>query len=69
VGVFLQQLLQSFEGWWSSLAQWNKLEPEQVRALIAQIEKAYGGKVDALRESRDRRLAAILKGLEAARKP
>jgi 3-hydroxyacyl-CoA dehydrogenase len=68
VGVFLQQLMQSFETWWSSLAQWNKLEPEQVRALAHQIEKAYGGKVDALREARDRRLAAILKGLESARK-
>lgn len=68
VGVFLQQLMQSFEGWWSSLAQWNKLEPEQVRALTSQIEKAYGGKVDVLREARDRRLAAILKGLESARK-
>jgi len=68
VEAFLQQLLQSFEIWWGSLAQWTKLEPEQVHALTAQIEKAYGAKVDALREARDRRLAAILKALEAARK-
>ncbi len=68
VGLFLQQLLQSFETWWGSLAQWTKLEPEQVKALTAQIEKAYGAKVDVLREARDRRLAAMLKGLDAARK-
>jgi 3-hydroxybutyryl-CoA dehydrogenase len=68
VGVFLQQLLQAFETWWGSLAQWTKLEPEQVRALTSQIEKAYGGKVDVLRDARDRRLAAILKALDSARK-
>ncbi|MBI4542302.1 MAG: 3-hydroxyacyl-CoA dehydrogenase [Gemmatimonadetes bacterium] len=68
VNVFLQQLLQSFEVWWGSLAQWNRLEPEQVRALTAQIERAYGEKIDVLREVRDRRLAAILRAIEAARK-
>lgn len=68
VKVFLQQLLQSFEVWWGSLAQWNRLEPEQVRALTAQIERAYGEKIDVLREVRDRRLAAILRAIEAARK-
>jgi 3-hydroxypropionate dehydrogenase (NADP+) len=68
VGVFLQQLLQSFEGWWGSLARWEKLEPEQVRALTALIEKSYGQKLDALGEARDRRLAAILQALEQARR-
>lgn len=68
VGVFLQQLLQSFETWWGSLAEWTKLEPEQVRALTGQIEKAYGAKVDVLRQARDRRLAAMLQALESARK-
>jgi 3-hydroxyacyl-CoA dehydrogenase len=67
VTIFLQQLLHSFETWWGSLAQWNKLEPEQARALTAQIERAYGGKLDTIREARDRRLAAILKGLDEAR--
>lgn len=67
VGVFLQQLLQAFETWWGSLAQWTKLEPEQVRALTSQIEKAYGDKVDVLRDARDRRLAAILKALDTSR--
>lgn len=65
---FLEQLLQSFESWWGSLAQWTKLEPEQVQALTGQIEHAYGGKLDAMREARDRRLAAILQALEQARK-
>jgi len=69
VNVFLQQLLQAFETWWSSLAKWEKLEPEQLRALTAQIEHAYGDKIETIREARDRRLAAILKGLDAARKP
>ncbi|MEK6769913.1 MAG: 3-hydroxyacyl-CoA dehydrogenase NAD-binding domain-containing protein, partial [Gemmatimonadota bacterium] len=62
VNVFLQQLLMSFETWWGSLAQWTKLEPEQVRALTSQIERAYGDKLETIREARDRRLAAMLKG-------
>ncbi len=68
VKLFLDQLLQSFESWWGSLAQWSRLEPEQVQALTAQIERAYGGKLDVIREARDRRLAAILQALEQARK-
>ncbi len=68
VGVFLQQLLQAFEMWWASLAQWTKLEPEQVRGLTALIERAYGGKVEALRGARDRRLAAILHALDSSRR-
>jgi 3-hydroxyacyl-CoA dehydrogenase len=68
VRVFLEQLLQSFEGWWGSLARWEKLEPEQVRALTALIEESYGKKLDALGEARDRRLAAILQALEQARR-
>jgi 3-hydroxyacyl-CoA dehydrogenase len=66
---FLEQLLQSFETWWGSLAQWTKLEPEQVHALTAQIEHAYGGKLGVIREARDRRLAAILEALERVRRP
>jgi len=68
VKLFLEQLLQTFESWWGSLAQWDRLEPEQVRALTALIEKAYGEKIDALGEARDRRLAAILKALEESRR-
>ncbi len=68
VRVFLEQLLVSFEGWWGSLAQWTKLEPEQVTALTANIERAYGAKLDVIREARDRRLAALLQALEQSRK-
>jgi hypothetical protein len=39
-----------------------------VQALTGQIERAYGGKLDVIREARDRRLAAILEALEQARK-
>ncbi len=67
VTLFLQQLLASFEGWWGELATWQRLEPEQQRALIHSIERAYKGKVEALREARDRRLGAILRVLEQAR--
>jgi carnitine 3-dehydrogenase len=66
---FLEQLLQSFETWWGSLAQWSKLEPEQVQALTAQIERAYGDKLEVIREARDRRLVAILEALERVRRP
>jgi carnitine 3-dehydrogenase len=69
LAAFLQHLLQSFEMWWGSLAQWTKLEPEQVRALTAQVERAYGSKLDQIREARDRRLASFLKALEGSRRP
>ncbi len=64
---FLQHLLASFESWWGQLATWNKLEPEQQRALTQSIERVYKGKVEFLREARDRRLSAILRALERAR--
>jgi 3-hydroxyacyl-CoA dehydrogenase len=67
VNIFLQQLLKSFEAWWGDLASWDRLEPKQQRALIAAIEKAYEGKLDMLREARDRRLGAMLRALEQAR--
>lgn len=68
LSAFLQHLLQSFEVWWGSLATWQKLEPEQVRALTHLVEKAYGSKLEIIRESRDRRLASILQALERARR-
>ena len=67
VTLFAQRLLASFESWWGQLATWNKLEPEQQRALIQAIERAYRGRIDSLREARDRRLSAILRALEQAR--
>ena len=68
LGVFMQHLMQTFELWWDSLAQWKKLDPEQVRALTAMVEKAYGNKLEQIRGPRDRRLASILKALENARR-
>ncbi len=67
VTPFLQRLLASFERWWGHLANWHKLEPEQQRALVRSIEKAYAEKVELLRQARDRRLSAILRALEQAR--
>lgn len=68
VARFIEDLLQSFESWWGSLAQWTRLEPEQVRALTGQIERAYGEQLETIRDARDRRVAAILRALEQARK-
>jgi 3-hydroxybutyryl-CoA dehydrogenase len=67
LGAFLQHLLQSFETWWGSLAQWSRLEPEQVRALTQLVERAYGQNLAQIREARDRRLASMLQALERAR--
>ena len=67
VHIFLQRLLTSFEAWWGDLATWDKLAPEQQRALISAVEKAYEGKIEMLRSVRDRRLGAILRALELAR--
>jgi 3-hydroxyacyl-CoA dehydrogenase len=69
LSAFLQGLLQSFEVWWGSLAQWTKLEPEQVKALTALVERSYGNKLEDIREARDRRLASFLKALETSRRP
>jgi len=68
VTAFLQHLLASFERMWEgNLASWQKLDPAQQRRLTQAIEKAYSGKVEMLREARDRRLAAILRALEQSR--
>lgn len=67
LSAFMQHLMQTFELWWGSLAEWKKLEPEQVRALTTMVEKAYGNKLEQIRGPRDRRLASILKALESAR--
>jgi len=67
VTLFLQQLLASFETWWAQLATWQRLDPEQQRVLIHSIERAYKGKIEALRGARDRRLDGILRALEQAR--
>ncbi|MGH7676093.1 MAG: 3-hydroxyacyl-CoA dehydrogenase family protein [Gemmatimonadales bacterium] len=63
VPVFLHRLLNTFEGWWGGLATWQKLDPERQRALIQAIQKTYAGRVEVLREGRDRTLGAILKAV------
>jgi carnitine 3-dehydrogenase len=68
VKIFLGQLLQAFEIWWGSLARWDRLDPEQAHALTELIEKAYGERIGALGDARDRRLAAILKALDESRR-
>jgi 3-hydroxybutyryl-CoA dehydrogenase len=69
IRIFIQRLLASFEGWWQQLAHWAQLDPDQQRVLVQATEKAYKGKIELLREARDRRLSAILKALEQARAP
>jgi len=66
---FIQHLLASFESWWQQLAHWAQLDPDEQRTLIQATERAYKGKIEFLREARDRRLNAILRALEQARAP
>lgn len=67
VRAFIQHLLQTYEGIWEDLPTWSKLEPEQHRRLVAAVERAYAEDTDRIRPARDRRLAAILRGLELAK--
>jgi hypothetical protein len=60
-------MLRTFEGLWSGLPSWSRLEPEQQRQIIGAIERTYQGQADEIRAARDRRLAAILRGIEQAR--
>jgi 3-hydroxyacyl-CoA dehydrogenase len=67
-GPFVQQLLQGFQETWRQLATWDQLDPEAQQRLIGAIERAYAGKTEQIRQARDRRLAAMLQGLDASRK-
>ncbi|HUL48416.1 MAG TPA: 3-hydroxyacyl-CoA dehydrogenase family protein [Gemmatimonadales bacterium] len=64
VKLFLQRLLASFEAWWSDLATWHQLAPEQQRALTHAIERAYHGQLAARGTDRDGKLAGLLQVLE-----
>ena len=66
-GQFLQHLNKTFESVWGDLATWSRLDPEQRHTLIHTVEQTYEGKLATIREARDRRLAAILRGLEDAK--
>jgi carnitine 3-dehydrogenase len=61
---FLQHLLASFEEWWASLATWQRLDPDQQRALVRAIERAYKGQIASLSGVRDERLSALLGALD-----
>ena len=66
-GGFFQHLHQTFGSVWDDLASWSQLTPEQQQTMIGHVERAYEGKLETIREARDRRLAAILKGMEDVR--
>ncbi len=68
VDGFLQNLLHMFENTWADLATWSSLEPEQRNRLIHAIERTYKDNLEKIRPLRDRRLAAILRGLEQTRR-
>jgi carnitine 3-dehydrogenase len=63
----VQQLLRACEEIWQGLAGWSQLDPDQQHHLIGAIERAYAGQTERIRRARDRRLAAMLQGLESAR--
>jgi 3-hydroxyacyl-CoA dehydrogenase len=65
---FIQQMLRGHEEIWPDLASWTHLDPEHQQHLIGLIDRAYHEHVDRLRAARDRRLAAILQGLETSRR-
>ena len=67
VSGFVQHLLQTFETIWESQPTWSHLDLEQQRKLIRAIEKTYEDNIDTIRSARDRRLAAILRGIELAK--
>lgn len=66
--AYVQQLLRGHEEIWQGLATWSQLDPDQQHQLIAAIERAYAGQTEQIRKARDRRLAAMLQGLEASKR-
>ena len=67
VRTFIQHLLQKYEDIWKDLPTWSRLEPEQRRKLVGAVQRAYAENTDQIRPARDRRLAAILRGMELAK--
>ena len=67
-GGHVQLMLQRFQPVWRELATWDHIDPKDQQRLIAAIERAYAGQTELIRQARDRRLAAMLQGLEASRK-
>lgn len=67
VSGFFQHLLGTFKTLWEDLADWKRLEPDAQQELIHTIERTYHGQLSRIRAARDRRLAAIVKGLDEAK--
>lgn len=65
---YIQLMFQRFQPVWRELATWDHIEPKDQQRLISAIERAYEGQTDAIRQARDRRLAAMLHAMEASRK-
>ena len=68
VGMFIANLLSTYEHWWENLATWSKLSTEDQSRLVKAIEKAYGGQLPRLRAARDTRLARLLNVLSDGRR-
>jgi len=61
VEIFMSTFLKECEDRWATLAQWQKLQPEDQKRLIRAVEKAYEGRMPELRQIRDRRLARFIR--------
>ncbi|OGU04374.1 MAG: hypothetical protein A2W29_06200 [Gemmatimonadetes bacterium RBG_16_66_8] len=64
---FVQMTCHDHETRWADLASWTKLEQEDQHRLIHAIENAYAEQIEQIRRARNRRVAAILRGVEEAR--
>jgi len=67
-GGYVQLMLQRFAPVWKELATWDHIEPKDQQRLISAIERAYESETEAIRQARDRRLAAMLHAMEGARR-
>jgi 3-hydroxypropionate dehydrogenase (NADP+) len=67
ITAHLQALLQTQEPYWTDLASWSKLGPDEQHRLASAVEKAYATEIDQIRRARNRRLAAILRAVEEVR--
>lgn len=67
LGPFMAHLEPAFASIWASLAAWDRLPPGALESLIAAVDEAYPPqRRGALEEERDRRLKAMLTGLQHA---
>lgn len=62
--VAISAQLGTYEGWWRTLSQRTSLDSEELYRLARALESAYPAEAQAVREERDRRLAALVKALQ-----